>query len=71
MLNKSGESGHPCLVSDLKGNSFSLFFSFNFLAVPHGMWNLPCATREAQIYVFIEMKFTLLKYTIQWFSLYA
>ena len=22
MLNNSGESGHPCLVSDLKGNSF-------------------------------------------------
>ena len=23
MLNKSGESGHPCLVADLKGNTFS------------------------------------------------
>ena len=23
MLNKSGESGHPCLVPDLRGNSFS------------------------------------------------
>ena len=23
MLNKSGESGHPCLVSDLSMNSFS------------------------------------------------
>ena len=23
MLNKSGESGHPCLVPDLRGNTFS------------------------------------------------
>ena len=23
MLNKSGESGHPCLVADLSGNAFS------------------------------------------------
>ena len=23
MLNKSGESGHPCLVPDLSGNAFS------------------------------------------------
>ena len=23
MLNKSGESGHPCLVPDLSGNGFS------------------------------------------------
>ena len=24
MLNNSGESGHPCLVSDLRGNAFSV-----------------------------------------------
>ena len=23
MLNNSGESGHPCLVADLRGNAFS------------------------------------------------
>ena len=23
MLNKNGESGHPCLVPDLRGNAFS------------------------------------------------
>ena len=23
MLNKSGESGHPCLIPDLRGNTFS------------------------------------------------
>ena len=23
MLNNSGESGHPCLLSDLRGNAFS------------------------------------------------
>ena len=25
MLNKSGESGHPCLTPDLRGNAFQLF----------------------------------------------
>jgi hypothetical protein len=25
MLNKGGESGHPCLISDLRGNNFSFF----------------------------------------------
>ena len=24
MLNNSGESGHPCLVTDLRGNAFSI-----------------------------------------------
>ena len=24
MLNSSGESGHPCLVSDFRGNAFNL-----------------------------------------------
>ena len=24
MLNNSGESGHPCLVPDLRGNAFSV-----------------------------------------------
>ena len=32
MLNKSGESGHPCLVPDLRGNAFS-FSSSMMLAV--------------------------------------
>ena len=32
MLNKSGESGHPCLVPDLRGNAFS-FSLVNMLAV--------------------------------------
>ena len=31
MLNKSGKSGHPCLVRDLRGNAFN--FSLNMLAV--------------------------------------
>ena len=25
MFNSSGESGHPCLVSDFRGNAFSVF----------------------------------------------
>ena len=29
MLNKSGESGHPCLVRDLRGNAFSFFTTEN------------------------------------------
>ena len=32
MLNSSGESGHPCLVSDIKGNAFN-FFPFRMFAV--------------------------------------
>ena len=29
ILNKSGKSGHPCLVSDLRGNAFS-FLTFEY-----------------------------------------
>ena len=32
VLNKSGKSGHPCLVPDLRGNAFS-FSLVNMLAV--------------------------------------
>ena len=32
LLNKSGKSGHPCLVLDLRGNAFS-FSSVRILAV--------------------------------------
>ena len=36
MLNNSGESGHPCFVPDLKGNTFSfsplrIMFAVGFL----------------------------------------
>ena len=31
MLNRSGESGHPCLVPDFRGNSF------NFSPLVHGV----------------------------------
>ena len=33
MLNKSGKSGHLCLVSDLRGNSFSFLLLRKMLAV--------------------------------------
>ena len=33
MLNKSGESGHPCLVPDLRGNAFSFSLLSVMLAV--------------------------------------
>ena len=33
MLNKSGESGHPCLVPDLRGNAFSFSLLSMMLAV--------------------------------------
>ena len=33
MLNKSGESGHPCLILDLRGKCFQLFTMSMLLAV--------------------------------------
>ena len=33
MLNKSGKSGHPCLVPDLRGNTFSFSLLSMMLAV--------------------------------------
>ena len=34
VLNKSGDSGHPCLVPDLRGNAFSFSLNENgFLSV--------------------------------------
>ena len=40
MLNKSGESGHLCLVPDLRGNAFS--FSLLSMMLPVGLWPLLC-----------------------------
>ena len=40
ILNNSGESGHPCLVPDLRGNAFS-FSPFRIIfAVAYHMWPL-------------------------------
>ena len=42
VLNKSGESGHPCVVPDLSGNSFSFSpVSMMFAVVCH-IWPLLC-----------------------------
>ena len=42
MLNKSGESGHPCLVPDLKGKAFIFsLISMTFAVVCH-IWPLLC-----------------------------
>lgn len=30
MLNKIGESRHPCLLSDLKRKAFSIFFNIEY-----------------------------------------
>ena len=40
MLNKHGESGHPCPVPDLKGNAFSFCPLSMILAVGFYMWPL-------------------------------
>ena len=37
MLNNSGESGHPCLVPDLRGNAFSFSPLRMMLAVGCGV----------------------------------
>ena len=41
MLNKSGETGHSCLVPDLRGNAFS-FSLLSMLAVGLSHTRLPC-----------------------------
>ena len=40
MLNNSGESGHPCLVTDLRGNAFS--FSPLRIMFAYHIWPLLC-----------------------------
>ena len=42
MLNKSGKSGHPCLVPDLTGNAFSFSPLRMMFAVGCRMWPLLC-----------------------------
>ena len=42
MLNNSGESGHPCLVPDLRGNAFSFSPLRIMFAVPYHIWPLLC-----------------------------
>ena len=42
MLNKKGESGHPCLVSDLKGKALSFSPLSMMLAVGFRIWSLLC-----------------------------
>ena len=42
MLNKSGESGRPCLIPDLRGNAFSFSLSDDKLWACH-IWSLLCS----------------------------
>ena len=42
MLNNSGESGHPCLVPDLRGNAFSFSPLSIMLTVAFSKWPLLC-----------------------------
>ena len=41
VLNNSGESGHPCVVPDLKGNAFS-FSPLRMFAEGLSLWCLLC-----------------------------
>ena len=38
MLNKSGKSGHPCLVPDLRGNVFSFEYDIRCGFVMNGLY---------------------------------
>ena len=40
MLNKSGKSGHPCLVPDLRGNAFSFLLLSMMLTVGCCIWHI-------------------------------
>ena len=42
MLNSSGESGHPCLLPDLRGNAFSFSSLSLMFAVGYHIWPLLC-----------------------------
>ena len=42
MLNNSGESGHPCLVPDLRGNAFSFSPLRMMFAVVCHIWPILC-----------------------------
>ena len=42
MLNNSGESGHPCLVPDLRGKAFSVSQLSMMFAVGLSIWPLLC-----------------------------
>ena len=42
VLNNSGESGHPCLVPDLRGNAFSFLPLRIMFAVAYHIWPLLC-----------------------------
>ena len=41
-LNSSGESGHPCLVPDFKGNAFNFSLLTIMFAVGFHIWLLLC-----------------------------
>ena len=42
ILSTSGESGHPCLVPDVRGTAFSFSPLRIMFAVVHCMWPLLC-----------------------------
>ena len=42
MLNNSGETGHPCLVPDLRGNAFNFSSLRIMFAVGLYIWSLLC-----------------------------
>ena len=42
MLSSSGESGHPCLVPDFRGNAFNFSLLRILFAVVNHVWLLLC-----------------------------
>ena len=64
VLNKSGESGHPCLVLDLRGNSFSFSLSSMMLAVGFVVYDLyimlryvPSMTTLWRVFIINDVEF--------------
>ena len=48
MLNRSGESGHPCLVPDFRGNAFNFSPLRVILAVGHFIFNKAYALKNCR-----------------------
>ena len=61
MLNKSGESGHPCLVPDIRGNAFSFSPLRIMFAVglSHGLYSVEVGSFYAHVLKSFNHKWVL------------